>query len=110
MGVSLSFEEGWGLSVTEMLASGLPVVAYDLPVFRELFSKVIQMVPSRAPWKVAEQILKWMESPQEAVELGGKGASFVRSFDYRTVANHERMFLESMPHLESNPNEPVTVR
>ena len=51
VGLSLSFEEGWGLSVTEMLASGLPVVADNLPVFRELFSKVIKMVPSKAPLK-----------------------------------------------------------
>jgi glycosyltransferase involved in cell wall biosynthesis len=37
IGISLSFEEGWGLSVTEYLASGLPVVAYALPVYELAF-------------------------------------------------------------------------
>src|SRR5262249_19048935 len=34
-----SYEEGWGISVCEALASGVPVVAYRLAVLDELFGK-----------------------------------------------------------------------
>src|SRR4029078_9877103 len=34
IGLSLSFEEGWGLSVNEYLATGIPAVVYDLPIYR----------------------------------------------------------------------------
>jgi glycosyltransferase involved in cell wall biosynthesis len=38
LGISLSYEEGWGLSICEYLAAGLPVVAYRLPVFAQVFT------------------------------------------------------------------------
>jgi glycosyltransferase involved in cell wall biosynthesis len=43
--VSLSHEEGWGTSVCEALAAGLPVVAYDIPTIRYLFGDVVDLVP-----------------------------------------------------------------
>lgn len=39
-----SYEEGWGIAVCEALASGCHVVAYDLPVYNELFPGLIKTV------------------------------------------------------------------
>ena len=98
VGLSLSFEEGWGLSVTEMLASGLPVVAYELPVFRELFESVIQLVPTRFPQEAAMKIIHLLEDPRRARHEGIKGADFVRQFGYREVADQELDFIQDLPN------------
>ena len=84
-----------------MLASGLPVVAYDLPVFRELFSKSFNGA-FQSTLEGAEQISNGWNSTR-GFELGRKGASFVR-FLIIAVANHE-CFLST--NLEGLPNEPL---
>jgi glycosyltransferase involved in cell wall biosynthesis len=43
--VSCSYEEGWGLSLAEALAVGVPCVAYELPSHREVFGDAVETVP-----------------------------------------------------------------
>jgi glycosyltransferase involved in cell wall biosynthesis len=43
--ISCSYEEGWGISIAEALAMGLPCVVYDLPSHREIFGDAITRVP-----------------------------------------------------------------
>jgi glycosyltransferase involved in cell wall biosynthesis len=42
--ISCSYEEGWGISIAEALAMGLPCVAYDLPSHEEIFGDEIRRV------------------------------------------------------------------
>lgn len=43
--LSPSYEEGWGLAISEALAVGIPVVAYDLPAYSKTFQSGIHRVP-----------------------------------------------------------------
>ena len=100
MGLSLSFEEGWGLSVTEFLAAGLPVVAYDLPVFRELFSEVLHFVPLKSKSHAAEAILSLLERPEDLECSGEKGMHHARQFNYQEVAHKELSLMKGLFHSE----------
>lgn len=89
IGLSLSYEEGWGLSVTEYLAAGLPVVAYDLPVFRSEFDGHLTLKSRGDQDAVAQTLVEWIRNPTTAEQLGERGREFVHRFDYRTVAREE---------------------
>ena len=89
IGLSLSYEEGWGLSVTEYLAAGLPVVAYDLPVFQSEFEGHLELWDRGDTDAIAKALIRWIQDPVECEKKGELGRQFVRRFDYRTVAHEE---------------------
>lgn len=63
--VAPSYEEGWGIAVTEAIACGLPVVLYDLGAY-ELFDGHYIKVPKGDTRKMADVVIRVMNnSPNE---------------------------------------------
>lgn len=93
VGLSLSREEGWGLSVNEFLAAGLPVVAMEVPVFRSVFPGQLDLVPSKDVSATATRVLRWLDHPEEARRRGIEGRRFVERYDHRRVAAEEMRIL-----------------
>ena len=89
VGLSLSREEGWGLSVNEFLAAGLPVVAMEVPVFRSVFPDQLDLVPQKDINATATRVLHWIEHPDLARDRGVAGRAFVERYDHRRVASEE---------------------
>jgi glycosyltransferase involved in cell wall biosynthesis len=96
VGLSLSFEEGWGLSINEFLAAGLPVVAYGLPIFDVVFPGQLESVSVGDKSGVAQAILKLLANPARQRALGIKGREFVQRYDFRNVAKEEFRALEEL--------------
>ena len=96
VGLSLSSEEGWGLAVNEYLASALPVVAYDLPVFREVFPGLLRSIPLGDKAATADAILDLLANPNAREEQGQAGREFVQRYDYRKMACQELQHLEKL--------------
>ena len=89
IGLSLSSEEGWGLAVNEYLACGLSVVAYDLPVFHEVFPDLLQLVPLGEKALAAQSVLELLANP-DICEAGGQiGREYVQRYNYREMALQE---------------------
>lgn len=94
VGLSLSREEGWGLSVTEYLAVGLPVVAMHLPIFDQVFPGQLDLVPLGDTDRAAQRVLHWLDNPEEVRAQAARGRTFVESYDYRAIAEAELAALQ----------------
>ena len=61
-----SFAEGYGLPIVEALAAGVPVIASDIPVFREIGGGCLTTIdPTDGPgWTRAIEAFAVKDSPQ----------------------------------------------
>jgi glycosyltransferase involved in cell wall biosynthesis len=96
VGLSLSFEEGWGLSINEFLAAGLPVVAYGLPIFDVVFPGQLANVAVGDRQGIVENVLRLLAAPARQRELGIRGRDFVQRYDFRNVAQDELAALQKL--------------
>jgi glycosyltransferase involved in cell wall biosynthesis len=95
VGISLSYEEGWGLSITEFMASRLPVVTYQLPVFDEVFPGQLERVPL-GDWRAAAaRTVALLAEEARQMALGCANRAFIERYDYRQVATKELAALQA---------------
>lgn len=94
-----SLFEGWGISVAEALACGLPVVAYDIPALREIFGecKSVFLVPVKNIEGLASTILDILgREGQEFDELSFCSKSFSSRFSWEKIALRDVEILKSL--------------
>lgn len=85
-----SREEGWGISLAEAMCCNIPVVAFELPVYRYIFKDNIQYIEDRDKEKMAERIVYLLENPSEAEVIAKRGSAFVReNYEWSIVATKE---------------------
>jgi glycosyltransferase involved in cell wall biosynthesis len=84
-----SHEEGWGIAVGEALASRTPVVAYQLPVFDELFPSSYLPVPAHNRSALADAAARVLVDGSFAEAAVRKGVQNVSRYDLARVAEIE---------------------
>ena len=69
-----SFAEGFGLPPLEAMASGVPVVCSDIPVFREVYGDAVLYVDPNRPESIAAALRALLINPSLSFDLraGGK--------------------------------------
>jgi glycosyltransferase involved in cell wall biosynthesis len=83
--VFLSRIEGWGLVPLEGFACGLPVIAYDLPIYKENIKncEAAFLVPVGDFLKAAERIINVLSMrEQDMYELGERAKKFASQYDW----------------------------
>ena len=84
-----SYEEGWGISVCEALASGVPVVAYRLPVLDELFDSAYLGASPGDARGLAELAVRLLTDDTAAETLARRGRTTAERYDVARVAEAE---------------------
>ena len=90
-----SYEEGWGISVCEAMACGLPVVAYNLAAYG-VFEDAVTKVTIGDKRAFAKTLLRLLSDEQLRKELSEKATKIASRFDWDLVAKRELSLLERL--------------
>jgi phosphatidyl-myo-inositol alpha-mannosyltransferase len=82
-------QESFGIVLVEAMAAGVPVVATDIPGYREVVSDGIEglLVPPRDPEALAAGLVRVLTESGLAARLGEAGRERARSFDWPIVVD-----------------------
>lgn len=81
-----SHYEGFGLPVVEGLAAGAPVIAPDLPIFREVGGAAVEFFETNEPESLALSIQRSASSSADDHELHVRRQAQARKFDWHSSA------------------------
>jgi len=88
--------ESWGAVAGEAMASGLPVVAYDLPIFKDIFPKGMIRVPIGDIKRFANQVLNLLNDQRFYEKISKEALNMASQYDWDTVAKEELKILEGL--------------
>lgn len=81
-----SLYEGFGLPVLEAMACGCPVIASDIPPFREITAGAALLVPPNDVDKLADALRDFVKSQEIRRSLGAQGLARAREFSWDRCA------------------------
>ena len=88
--------EGFGLPVLEAFTAGVPVVASDLPVLRELAGDAVLYAPPLDPEAWVRQVERLLDDPELARTLAGAGRERAARYTWERAAElHVEVFREA---------------
>jgi phosphatidyl-myo-inositol alpha-mannosyltransferase len=92
--------ESFGLVLLEAMASGIPVVATDLPGYRTVLTPGREglLVPARDPLALAAALKRLLQDPDQRMKMGARGAEAARPYGWELVVDRlETIYAELAP-------------
>lgn len=84
-----SHEEGWGIFICEAMAAGLPVVAYDLPVFRSIYKGAFAAVTQFETANFARAVVELLSDSERYKTLQMRGHECAKRYDWGLIADQD---------------------
>jgi len=91
-----SYYESWAIAVCEALACGVPVVAYDLPLYSEIYGSVIQRAALKDNLTMAKHVIKILTDDTLRQALQAASLEVGRRYTWDDSANLEEALLLSL--------------
>lgn len=91
-----STEEGFGLTVAEAMAIGLPCILSDLPALKENFRSAAVFVKPNDVEGLAQEISALLSDPEKRRKLEKIGKKIAQRFPWETVAEKELEVLKNV--------------
>lgn len=88
-----SFYESWGIVSAEAMACSLPVVCYDLPIYKEIFPKGMITVPIGDINIFAERVLELLNDEEFRTVLSNEAKEFIKKYDWEEISKKELKIL-----------------
>ncbi len=90
--------ESFGIILLEGMASGVPVVASDIPGFRTVLDHGVQgvLVEPRQPQALAKGIIDMLSAPERRAQMGQAGQAKAAEYDWPRVARQVVAFYEQV--------------
>jgi len=84
-----SYEEGFGIAIAEAMACGVPCVAWNLPVYDEVYPDGLIKVPLGNRKLFSQEILTILNNRQLAEIAIAAGHETIRRYDWDSIAETE---------------------
>jgi len=89
-----SYEETWSLVIADAMSTGLPCIAYRLPVYEEIYRDTLIQVPMGDVKKLARSILNFLLNDELRHRFGEKSKKIVQKYDWKKIARHEHKVIQ----------------
>jgi glycosyltransferase involved in cell wall biosynthesis len=96
--VTAAYAESFAHPLIEAMSSGLPVVASDLPVHREICGDAALYFPRFSPESLVERVLQIQASPKLAEALSNNGLRRTRDFSWSKHVDRLVILAQELVH------------
>ena len=89
-----SHEEGFSLTIAEVLFLGTPIVTYDLPIFQDIFPDAFIPVPCFNSKMFSNKVIDVLGSPKKYQETLALGKKINKKYSWKNAIEKERIILD----------------
>lgn len=89
-------ENGWGLAVCEAMASGLPVISYNIDIFGSVYQKGFRSVTLFDTDSFADEIIKLLNDDKKRKTMAKDAVAQAREFDHKHVIDDLVLHLDQV--------------
>jgi glycosyltransferase involved in cell wall biosynthesis len=91
-----SNEEGWGIAICEAMACGLPVVAWDLPVYKTIYPKGIVRIPLGGIQRFSTAVLDLLTDERYYKEISKDARAIAEKYDWNDISIKEAIAFQKV--------------